>query len=205
MAAKNQTFASSTLSETELLSRFRRGDDDAFAALVRRNYAMIYKTSLRMLRNHEDAEDTLQNVLIKMHQRLEGFEGHSQLSTWIFRVTVNEALMMLRRNRQRQRECTLQEPPINGNMQNISASRSQLESVEGKCVIRDLTKKALRCLDPELRGTVLLREWEGWSQREVARILRISPAAVKSRVYRARRRLRQEMAILTLRACNKNA
>jgi RNA polymerase sigma-70 factor, ECF subfamily len=205
MAAKNQTFASSTLSETELLSRFRRGDDDAFAALVRRNYAMIYKTSLRMLRNHEDAEDTLQNVLIKVHQRLGGFAGQSQLSTWIFRVTVNEALMMLRRNRHRQRECTLQESSINGNMQNISASRSQLESVEGKCVIRDLAKKALRCLDPELRGTVLLHEWEGWSQREVARILRISPVAVKSRVYRARRRLRHEMEILTLRAFNENA
>jgi RNA polymerase sigma-70 factor (ECF subfamily) len=205
MAAKNQTSASFEACETELLSRFRGGDDEAFAVLVRRNYAMIYKTSLRMLRNHEDAEDTLQNVLIKMHQHMEGFEGYAQLSTWIFRITVNEALMMLRRNRHRQRECALQESSSIGNVQRISAGQTQLENAEGKCVIRDLANKALRCLDPELRGTVLLHEWEGWSQREVARILRISPAAVKSRVYRAKRRLRQEMAILTLRACNKNA
>ena len=203
--AKIQKAADSTLSETELLSRVREGDNDAFADLVHRNYAMIYRTSLRVLRNHEDAEDNLQNVLIKIHQRLEGFAGHSQLSTWIFRVTVNEALMLLRRNRHRQRECAVPESLINDNRQNVSARQPQLENSENKYVTRDLARKALRCLGPELQGTVLLHECEGWSQSEVARMLRVSPAAIKSRVYRARRRLRQEVAILTLRSCNKNA
>ena len=89
----------SCLPEGELLALARAGNEEAFTTLVRQNSPMIYKISRRVLKNHEDAEDALQNVLIKAYQRLDTFDGHSRFSTWLFRVAFNEALMTIRRNR----------------------------------------------------------------------------------------------------------
>ena len=84
-----------------LLALAREGNEDAFTELVRRNWRMIYRISRKVLKNHEDAEDTLQNVLVKVYQRLGGIEESSRFTSWLFRVTFNEALMTLRRNRSR--------------------------------------------------------------------------------------------------------
>ena len=97
----------SSLPENELLAMARAGNEEAFTALVRQNSPMIYKISRRVLKNHEDAEDTTQNVLIKAYQRLDSFDGHSRFSTWLFRVAFNEALMTIRRNRSRRQDCVV--------------------------------------------------------------------------------------------------
>ena len=87
------------LSEGKLIAQARRGNHEAFTELVQKHSGKIYGVSLRMLKNREDAEDNVQNVLVKAYNNLGRFEGQSQFSTWLFRITINEALMKLRRHK----------------------------------------------------------------------------------------------------------
>ena len=188
----------SSLSENELLAMARAGNEEAFTALVRQNSPMIYKISRRVLKNHEDAEDTTQNVLIKAYQRLDSFDGHSRFSTWLFRVAFNEALMTIRRNRSRRRDCVVDLSVVDsGGARAVSDFQDRSESSERNYVNRDLAAKAMLRLTPVLRAAFLLHKREGWTHKEMAEELGISAETAKSRVYRARRQLREEMQFLT--------
>ena len=187
----------SCLPEGELLELARAGNEEAFATLVRQNSPMIYKISRRVLKNHEDAEDTLQNVLIKAYQRLDTFDGHSRFSTWLFRVAFNEALMTMRRNRARRQDCVVDLPVVDGGGRGVSDIQDRSESSERNYVNRDLAAKAMLRLNPLLRAAFLLHKREGWTHKEMAEELGISAETAKSRVYRARRQLREEMQFLT--------
>src|SRR5215467_1762902 len=87
----------SNIPEHKLVAKAQSGNEDAFTELVRRHSGQIYGLSLNMLRNREDAEDNLQNVLVKAFHHLDRFEGNSQFSTWLVRIAINEALMKLRK------------------------------------------------------------------------------------------------------------
>jgi RNA polymerase sigma-70 factor, ECF subfamily len=187
----------STLPESELVDLARAGNEEAFSALVRQNSPMIYKISRRVLKNHEDAEDTMQNVLIKAYQRLGSFDGHSRFSTWLFRVAFNEALMTIRRNRSRRQHCVVDLSVVDSGGRRVSDSQDRSESSERNYVNRDLTAKAMLRLNPLLRAAFLLHKREGWTHKEMAEELGISAETAKSRVYRARRQLREEMQFLT--------
>src|SRR5215813_5933812 len=89
--------AQTTLPERVLVTKAQSGNQEAFTELVRRHSGQIYGLSLNMLRNREDAEDNLQNVLVKAYHNIRRFEGNSQFSTWLVRITINEALMKLRK------------------------------------------------------------------------------------------------------------
>ena len=86
-----------SLPERVLVAKAQSGNEEAFTELVRRHSGQIYGLSLNMLRNREDAEDNLQNVLVKAYHNINRFEGNSQFSTWLVRITINEALMKLRK------------------------------------------------------------------------------------------------------------
>jgi len=187
----------SSLPENELLALARAGNEEAFTTLVRQNSPMIYKISRRVLKNHEDAEDTLQNVLIKAYQRLDTFDGHSRFSTWLFRVAFNEALMTIRRNRSRRQDCLVELSVVDNGYRGVSDLQERSENSERNYVNRDLAVKAMLRLNPVLRAAFLLHKREGWTHKEMAEELGISAETAKSRVYRARRQLREEMQLLT--------
>src|SRR5258708_36535178 len=92
-----------SLPERGLVGKAHAGNEEAFTELGRRPSGQIYGLSLNMLRNREDAEDNLQNVLVKAFHNIGRFEGNSQFSTWLVRITINEALMKLRK---RHSECS---------------------------------------------------------------------------------------------------
>src|SRR6202162_6562437 len=85
------------LPEHTCVAKAQSGNEEAFTELVRRHSGQVYGLSLNMLRNREDAEDNLQNVLVKAFPHIGRFEGNSQFSTWLVRITINEALMKLRK------------------------------------------------------------------------------------------------------------
>ena len=182
---------------TELLARARKGNEEAFTELVRRNSRMIYRVSRRVLKNHEDAEDTLQNVLVKVYQRLDGIEENSRFSSWLFRVTFNEALMTLRRNRARHEDTSVDISSVDGTGYADAELQDVRTNNERQHMNRELAVKAMLRLNPALRRAFLLHKREGWTHREVARALGITQATAKTRVFRARRQLRQELAVLT--------
>lgn len=182
--------------ERELLALARRGNEAAFTELIQRNWGMIYKISRRVLKNHEDAEDTLQNVLVKVYQRLDGFKESSRFSSWLFRVTFNEALMTLRRNKSQHQGNRVDLGALDGN-RGIDAVHDPGVNSERQQMNRELATKAMHRLSPALRHAFLLHKEQGWTHREMAEELGVTQATAKMRVFRARRQLREELQALT--------
>jgi RNA polymerase sigma-70 factor, ECF subfamily len=185
------------LSEETLIASARAGNRNAFGELVRRHSNRVYGMSFKILKNREDAEDNLQNVLCKAYGKIRQFEGNSQFSTWLVRIAINEALMMLRKRRSgdvvesAERNSTTDE-----HMPRVE-SRDLHADPERQYLTKELTAKAFDALSPELRYTFILQKGEGWTSREVAEALDITADTVKSRIFRARVRLRQQLQALS--------
>lgn len=178
------------------LDALRDGDRAEFARIVEEYSPMIYRLGLKMLNNPQDAEDILQETFIKAYKHIHKFDGRSSVSTWLYRIATNEALMSLRKKRP---------DIISFDMPSIYESEPQepLQIVDWCCLPEDeyLTAEGRLRLDqaaerlPEsLRIVFVLRDIEGLSTRETAEVLNISEMAVKTRLSRARLRLREDLS-----------
>ncbi len=184
------------LSEDKLVALARRGNHEAFTELVQKHSGKIYGVSLRMLKNREDAEDNVQNVLVKAYHHIGRFEGQSQFSTWLFRITINEALMKLRRHKPERFVSQTESAQGAGHYGNYPEIEDLRQNHEREYINRELAGKALQCLNPSLRHTFILQKAEGWTNRELARAMGITVETVKSRVFRARTRSRRRLELL---------
>ena len=185
------------LSDRALIINARAGSRNAFGELVRRHSSLVFGMSQKMLRNREDAEDNLQNAFCKAYGKIQQFEGNSQFSTWLLRIALNEALMTLRKR-------GAGEVALRGD-QDLAAddpqTKVELRDVhpdpERQYLVKELASKALDALPHPLKHTFILQKKEGWTNRELAETLDITPASVKSRIFRARARLRQRILDLS--------
>jgi RNA polymerase sigma-70 factor (ECF subfamily) len=179
--------------ETEFsLERLQAGDRAEFARLVETYSGVIYRLAVKMLANEQDAEDVLQETFIKAYNHLDNFNGRSKLSTWLYRIASNEALMLLRKRKQV--PLSIDEP-----VEFMEDEQEPLQIKDWCCLpepelmsaeARRYLDKALEDLPPSMRVVFLLREIEGLSTRETSEILELSESAVKTRLSRARMRLR---------------
>jgi RNA polymerase sigma-70 factor (ECF subfamily) len=188
--------SSSKPSETLSIEALRNGDRAEFARMVEDYYTMIYRLSIKMVGNSQDAEDILQETFIKAYRYLKDFDGRSSLSTWLYRVATNEALMFLRRKRPEQ--ISIDEP--------LETEEGEGEPVQivdwGHLPERELLSsearlyldRAIEQLSPSLRVVFVLRDMQGLSTQETAEVLNLSETAVKTRLSRARLRLREELS-----------
>ncbi|WP_299027622.1 sigma-70 family RNA polymerase sigma factor [uncultured Thermanaerothrix sp.] len=186
----NESVSSPTFS----LEALRNGDRKEFARLVDAFSTPIYRLALRILGDPQDAEDVLQETFIRALSALPTFEGRSSLSTWLYRIAVNEALMMLRRRKPE----TLLNENDGGDEENSDNESNYL--VDWCCLPEEelLSEEARQFLDqaiaqlPEnLRLVFWLRDVEGLSIKETAEALGLSETNVKTRLLRARLRLRE--------------
>jgi len=180
--------------ERALVVSAQHGSHEAFAALVNCYQPNIYRLALRITGNREDAEDVSQEALVKAYFNLKRFHGKSLFYTWLVRITLNEALMKLRRSkRQGLKLLPLEEvwPSI------VAASASQDVSDPETCYarveLRQTLSRALSGISGRLSDAFVLRNVAELSVRETAATLGLSAAGVKSRVLRARNRLRQRL------------
>jgi RNA polymerase sigma-70 factor, ECF subfamily len=189
--------APTMLSDEALIESARAGNASDFDELVRRHSRKVYGMSFRVLKNHEDAEDNLQNALCKAYGKLQQFEGKSQFSTWLMRIAINEALMMLRKRRlENARFCTNQD----GNRDDREPKpelRDFHADPERQYLNKELAAKAVGALQPTLKYTFVLQSAEGWTSQELAKTLDITRETVKSRIFRARLRMRERLAALS--------
>jgi RNA polymerase sigma-70 factor (ECF subfamily) len=177
------------------LDALRSGDRAEFALLVDAYYEMIYRLAIKMVNNPQDAEDILQETFIKAYRHLKNFDGRSSLSTWLYRIATNEALMFLRR--QKPDTVSVDESLDTGEgevepLQIIdwsSLPEEELMSAEAQVYL----DKAVDKLSPSLRVVFVLRDIQGLATRETAEVLDISETAVKTRLSRARLQLREEL------------
>ncbi len=175
----------------------KAGDMAEFARLVDAYSNNIYRVALKILNDPQDAEDILQETFLKALRALPSFEGRSSLSTWLYRIAVNEALMLVRKRR--------------SNFVSIDADREDddsdvepVEIVDWCCLpegdllsaeARQFLDTAVQHLSPALRAVFVLRDLEGLSVKETADALNLTETAVKTRLLRARLKLREELSV----------
>lgn len=179
------------------LDALRAGDRAEFARLVETYSAQIYRLALKMLGTPQDAEDILQETFIKAFSHLHSFDGRSSISTWLYRIAANEALMQIRKRQpgqlsldeQVETEEGLQEPTQIVDW--CCMPEEELMSTE----VRAQLDRAVEQLPYSLRVVFILRDFEGLSTQEVAEVLGLTETAVKTRLSRARLRLREELSL----------
>ncbi len=179
------------------IEALKKGDRETFARLVETTSAHIYRVALQILGNEQDAEDVLQETYIKALRALPSFEGRSSLTTWLYRIAVNEALMVLRKHKWSTvsiEENLTNEPDNETETLEIvdfcCLPESELLSSEAKIFLDEAILK----LPQNLRIVFILRDLEGLSIQETAKMLKISENNVKTRLLRARLRLRQDLS-----------
>jgi len=181
------------VSENFSLEKLRAGDKAEFARLVEVYSGMVFRLALNMLGDVQDAEDVLQETFIKAYRNLSKFDGRSNLATWLYRIATNEALMIIRR---RKKKFVSIDAPLQLQDQELDAinivdwcclPEDELMSSEGISYLN----QAIEQLAPNLRIVFVLRDIEGLSTRETAEVLKLSETAVKTRLSRARFRLRE--------------
>jgi RNA polymerase sigma-70 factor (ECF subfamily) len=180
--------------ERALVAEAQAGDDKAFEDLVKKHSEQIYRMSLRLLKDPEDAKDNLQNALCKAYVNLAKFEGNSRFSTWLVRIAINEGLMMLR-SRRSELAATRREimRSDEDDQDEIARIRDVRPSPERACIAKDLVAVAFRGVPPSLKEAFLLHKGAGWTNREVADAMGITEEMVKSRIFRTRVQLRQRL------------
>src|SRR5262245_50257029 len=180
--------------ECRLVAEARSGCSSAFEELYERHRAGIHRTALRILRNEQDAEDIVQRSFQRAFANLGRFRGDSTFSTWLTRIAINEALMLLRQRRTN----TL---PLDGGSDgddgsfafNLADKGPTPEEALAAKELRGVVMGAISGLRKSLRIVALLRELRGLSNVETARRLGLSVAAVKARAFHARRHLRRNL------------
>lgn len=179
------------------LPALRAGDRSEFARLVETYSDRIYRLALKILNDPQDAEDVLQDTFIKVLRALPSFEGRSSLSTWLYRIAVNEALMLVRKRRPETVSVEMEQDDGEGDTEPVEIvdwccmPEGDLLSAEA----RGFLDKAIQSLTPALRAVFVLRDIEGLSVKEAADTLGLTEAAIKTRLLRARLKLREALSV----------
>ena len=173
-----------------LIAASLEGDTAAFGELVRRYQDRLYNTVYRLLDNADDAQDVVQDAFVNAYQSLEGFKGDSQFFTWLYRIAVNTAISLKRKQRVtlsinagRNGEHGIE--PLDGS--EYSRPGQGLERAEEERRVQE----ALNRLSPEHRMVLILKDMEGQKYETMAEILQVPIGTIRSRLHRARAELRE--------------
>jgi RNA polymerase sigma-70 factor (ECF subfamily) len=172
-----------------LLMSASAGDVDAFAELVRRHEHRIRAVLRRLLDDPRDVEEATQDSFVQAWRNLESFRGDAAVSTWLYRIAVNEALARLRRKRLPTTD--LDEAPARRSL--AADPNLEPDSAAEARELEEFLAARIRALEPDYRAPLVLRDLVGLSNQEVADILELSLPAAKSRIHRARMELRAEL------------
>ncbi len=183
------------MDETKLIERAKNGDRLAISELVNTYSERIYNLALRILRNHEDAEDILQETFLTVVEKLDQFDGRSQFFTWIYRIATNASLMKLRKKKVVFREMDDSDDFQDSFESRVFVDWSQDASLD--VYDKEVKKKidaAVNSLSDIYRSVFVLRDIEGLSIKETSEILSITQENVKIRLRRARQFLRDYLS-----------
>ncbi len=191
---QGQSQANENSDDWGLVVRAKSGCATAFGQLYERHRVKVYHTILRVVRRREDAEDAVQQCFQRAFTNLARFRGDSRFSTWLTRIAINEALTLLRQRRATialsDTGCEDAEPPF---VLHLAAQAPTAEETVAANELRAVLIQAISDLRKNLRTVVLLREFQGLTNEETARRLGLTVAAVKSRIFHARRWLRRRL------------
>ena len=176
--------------ESRIVQKVLRGDVNAFEKLVLEYEKSVYNIALRMTGNSEDASDMTQEAFIKAYNSLQSFRGDSKFSVWLYRIATNVCLDFLR-SRSRKPTVSLSVEDNEGEevQLNVADESQSPELLLDRQMTRESVRRGLETLSPEYRQILLLREIQGLSYDEISQALGLEVGTVKSRIFRARKKL----------------
>ena len=173
-----------------IVRKVLQGDVNAFEKLVTEYEKGVYAIALRMTGNPEDASDMTQEAFIKAYNSLQSFRGDSKFSVWLYRIASNVCLDFLRsRSRKPTVSLSVEDDEGEETQLDVTDESQSPELLLERSLTRDAVQRGLQALAPDYRQILLLREIQGLSYEEIADVLRIEVGTVKSRIFRARKRL----------------
>lgn len=178
------------INEKKLIQSASGGDASAFNRLMEMHERRMYAVALRMCGNREDAQDCLQEAMLRIYRSISGFKGQSTFATWVYRITMNTCLDELRRKKNRQNTSL-------DNLLDMGWSPTDGTNAPEKKAIQAETRRhiheAIRDLPEDMRAAVVLRDIQGLSYDEIAQALDINVGTIKSRISRGREKLREKL------------
>ena len=176
--------------ELTIIRRVQHGDVNAFELLVAAYEKNVFNVALQMVGNREDAQDMAQEAFLKAYNSLSSFRGDSKFSSWLYRIVSNLCLDFKRRQGRRPSSSLTVEDDEGENVQLDIADESQSpEALLERKLTRDAVRRGLQELPDEQRQILLLREIQGLSYEEIGEAMGLEPGTVKSRIFRARKKL----------------
>jgi RNA polymerase sigma-70 factor (ECF subfamily) len=179
--------------EKRLVEKASGGDAAAFETLVAENQTRVYNLALRLVGNEQDALDMSQEAFIKAFTYIGSFRGESRFSVWLYRLTTNVCLDFLRSQSRRAHGSLTQagDEDEEGRELEIPDERFTPQSMAERRELREAVRRNLEKLPPDYKAILILREIEALSYEELAETLDLQQGTVKSRLFRARKKLCQ--------------
>jgi RNA polymerase sigma-70 factor (ECF subfamily) len=171
-----------------VLARARQGDGEAFRALVEQHSRSVFRLAFRMTGNEQDAEDVVQESFLRAYRQLGRFEARANFGTWLYRITANCAVDLMRSKQARHDQSRAE--PLDAAVDTTMSELPDPERIAGSAEIQRRVAKALDGLSPLERAAFTLRHYEGRSIDEISRTLGLGTSAAKHSVFRAVKKLR---------------
>ena len=175
------------MEEKVLVQRSQEGDEEAFAALVNKYKTKVFNLAFSLTRSRDTADDLAQEVFLKAYLSLPKFQLKSEFGTWLYRITVNHTKDYLRK-KIKMKEIHLDDFAVSQQEEVLVKEKKEDKEQKRKILYRILDQ-----LPEKYRLILILRDVQGFSYEDLAKILKISPGTVDSRLHRARKMLRQKM------------
>lgn len=176
--------------EYALVQRIQSGDSDAFAVMMDLYQKQVYNLALRTVGNPEDAADMTQEAFLRAYRAIGSFRGDSKLSVWLYRLTQNVCIDFLRsRGRKPTVSLTVENEADEVQELDVADDRFDPEEQYQRKALRDAVRRGLDALPEEYRAILVLREINGLSYAEIGEQLQLEEGTVKSRLFRARKKL----------------
>jgi len=178
------------MDDRELARAARDGDDDAFAALVRRHSGGLHRAVARMLFDDEEAWDVVQMAWVRAWERLDRYDSRWSFATWVYRIATNLAIDVIRARSSREKA---HQSGMEHRLRLVGESEpSSRTAAAGE--VEEILEELVGSLTPQQRSAFVLREIEGHDTAEVARMLGCSATTVRNHIFQARKVLRREMS-----------
>jgi RNA polymerase sigma factor (sigma-70 family) len=205
MKARSITSESRRCPDKNLVEAAKAGHSSAFTTLCERYEQQLLRAAYRITRNREDSEDAVQDALLRAFVHLRDFNGESSFATWLTRIAINSALMILRKKRSSLEMAMISgnNPGSDGFIHQIADHAPNPERHYAQREKARILKKAVRSLRPTLRRVVEMKQLQERSMRETAETMCISVAAAKARLFHAKLALRKS-SILKLMHQDRN-
>lgn len=180
------------MDEQKLISRVVKGDASAFNELLGMHEKKMYAVCLRICTNPEDAQDCLQEAMLRIYRSISSFKGQSSFSTWVYRIAMNTCLDELRKKKNKQTTS------LDGLLDMGWSPSDDYDTPEHHTIAaqkRSAIQNAISDLPEDMRSAIVLRDIEGFSYEEISGMLGINVGTIKSRISRGREKLREKIRL----------